>query len=235
MAKCGKGKVARRVLCGEPTKPPHTDEVNPGTCSRVKVFCLAPGEPEPDWACWQHRYQLMWNPRQFQDCADAAATLQKEAEKDIPAATTQYQIKDVLFYSNGRSAGNYTCDVTVYWQVDWGNMVMTLPEYSWPNMSSADNAAVQSALNALRAHEEGHVNITEEYVTELSGGSIKISGSGATPTAARESCDVQLAIHEAQIAAELRKRQNEYDDRTHHGAKQSEIGGVDVKLVCPSE
>ena len=48
MAKCGKGKVAKRVLCRERTKPPHTDEVNPGTCSRVKVFCLASGKPKPD-------------------------------------------------------------------------------------------------------------------------------------------------------------------------------------------
>jgi len=235
MAKCGKGKVEKRVLCGEVTKPPHTDEVNPGTCSRVKVFCLSPGEPEPDWACWQHRYQIVQNPRQFKDCADAAATLQKEAEADIPAATTAYQIKNKVVYTTGGKPGNYTCDARVYWQVDWKSTQINMPDYSWPNMSAADKAAVQSALNALRAHEEGHVDITEEYVNELSQSSIKISGSGADRDSARLSCDVALAIHEAKIAGELRQRQRDYDDKTHHGAKQSEIGGVDVKLVCPSE
>lgn len=235
MAKCGKGKVSKQVRCGERTKPPHTDEKNPGTCSRVKAFCLAPGEPDPDWACWQHRYRTVENQREFQNCADAAAALQKDAEANIPAATTAYQIKSTVSYTNGNNGSEFTCDATVYWQVDWGSMVINMPQYSWPNMTDAEKAAVQSALDALRQHEEGHVNITEQFVDELSNSAIKISGSGATPAAARKDCENKVASHQTKTGADLRNRQDEYDHQTHHGANQSAIGGTDVKLICPSE
>ncbi len=236
MAKCGKGKSVKRVLCGERTKPPHTDEVNPGRCSRVRNFCLAPGEPEPDWACWQHRYRLVEKLREFKDCADAANTLAEEAKLKLPGATTEYEIKDLTaFPVPGRDGKRYTYEISVYWQVDWASMVINLPQYSWPNMTTAEMAAVKNTLLDLRAHEEGHVSITEEFIDELSQQSIRISGSGATSTAAIQDCSVQLAIHEAKTIAELRDRQNQYDDKTEHGVKQSEVGGVDVLFICPSE
>lgn len=235
MAKCGKGKVARSVKCGEPTKPPHTDEVNPGTCSRVKVFCLAPGEAEPDWACWQHipRYQTVYKPREFLNCADAAAKLRDEAKNDMPAATTQYRLKDSPTTSYSGKEGNYTCTATAHWSVDRENMVVNLPQYSWPNMTDAEKAAVQKALNALRDHEEGHVTITEEYAKELSGKTGSVSGSGPTKKAALEACQKKLAQYEAGILGEQEKRQDEYDDKTKHGTKQSAVGGEDVEIVCP--
>lgn len=236
MARCGKGKTAKRVLCGERTKPPHTDEVNPGTCSRVRNFCLAPGEPEPDWACWQHRYRLVEKLRQFADCADAVKALQEDAKKKNPAATTEYQIKAIpAFPKGGTDGGRHTYEVTIYWQVDWASMTINMPTYSWPNMSDPEKSAVKNTLIDLLAHEEGHVSIAEEYVTELSEGRIQIRGTGSTPTAAIEDCNVKLAIHEAQTIAELRRRQEAYDDKTEHGVKQSEVGGVDVVLVCPGK
>ncbi|MBI3957892.1 MAG: DUF922 domain-containing protein [Chloroflexi bacterium] len=55
----------------------------------------------------------------------------------------------------------------------------------------------------------------------------------STQAAARDACGAKLAQYEAEIFAEQRKRQREYDDKTKHGSKQSEVGGEDVQLVCP--
>lgn len=235
MAKCGKGKVAQTVTCGKPTKPPHTDEKNPGTCSRTKVFCLARGEAAPDWTCWQHlpRYQTVYKEREFKDCADAAAQLQADAKNDIAAATTEYSIKDSPTTSYSGTEGNYTCTATPNWSFDRGKMVINLPRYSWPNMSAAEKAAVDKAINALRVHEEGHVTIVEEFVAEVDGRKSRISGSGTTKADALAACKKKLSEYEADIFAEHRKRQSEYDDKTKHGSKQSEVGGEDAQLVCP--
>ncbi len=235
MAKCGKGKVAVTVKCGEATKPPHTDEVNPGTCSRVKVFCLAPGEAAPDWACWQHipRYQTAYKPREFLNCADAAAKLKEDAKNKVAAATTEYLIKDSPTTSYSGKEGNYTCTATPHWSFDREKMVINLPQYSWPNMTDAEKAAVQKVLDALRVHEEGHVTIVEEYVAEIAGKKTSISGSGPTQAAARDACKKNLTQYEAGIFDEQRKRQKAYDEKTGSGTKQSEVGGEDAQLVCP--
>ena len=174
--------------------------------------------------------------REFENCADAVQALQEDAEKKISAATTHYEIKDIpAMPKSGMSDGKPTYEITVYWQVDWASMTINMPSYSWPDMSDGEKAAVKGALGDLLAHEEGHVDITEAYIAELSKEPIQINGTGATPTAATEDCSVKLAIHEAQTIAELRRRQEEYDDKTQHGVKQSEIGGVDVVLICPSK
>ncbi len=235
MAKCGKGTVARTVKCGEATKPPHTDEVNPGTCSRVKVFCLAPGEAEPDWACWQHlpRYQTVYKDREFLNCADAAAKLKEDAKNKTAAATTEYRIKNAPTTSYSGVEGNYTCTATPHWSFDRKKMVINLPRYSWPNMTDAEKAAVQKALDALRVHEEGHVTIVEEYVAEIAGKKTNISGSGPTTKDALAACSAKLKDYEAGIFAKHRERQDEYDSKTENGTKQSEVGGEDAQLVCP--
>lgn len=235
MAKCGKGKVSVTVKCGEATKPPHTDEVNPGTCSRVKVFCLSPGEAAPDWACWQHipRYQIASKPREFLNCADAAAKLKEDAKNKVAAATTEYLLKNAPTTKYSGTEGKYTCTATPNWSLDRDKMVINLPSITWPNMTEAEKAAVQKALNALLKHEEGHVALTEDYVKELAGRKATVSGAGATKKDALAACSAALREYEAGILRELKDRHSGYDDETASGTKQSEVGGEDVELVCP--
>lgn len=237
MANCGKDTIARRVTCGEPTKPPHTDEVNPGTCSRIRIFCVAPGDPDPDWACWQHiaRYTLNLQERQFADCADAARQLAEDVKNEIPAATTEYSIsvQAPKFVFSGSPSTGYTYTTTVNWQVDYDRIVINFPSYSWPNMSDADQNAVNAALGALMAHEEKHVTLTEEFVRGLRRNKPKITASGPDKDAAKAACVAKLRQHEAKVRADLARKQEEYDKKTDHGANQSADGGVDVKLECP--
>lgn len=239
MAKCEEGTVARRVVCGEPTKPPHTDELNPGTCSRVRVFCVASGAADPDWACWQHtaRYKLNIQERRFADCADAARQLAEDAKNSIPAATTEYAIsvEDPKFAYRGSPGDGYTYTTTVTWQVDHNRIVINFPSYTWPNMTDAEQTAVNAALAALLAHEEKHVKITEDFARALRQNKPKLTASAPDKEAAKAACIAKLRQHEAEKQAALARQHTEYDERTDHGANQSADGGVDVKLECPQD
>lgn len=149
------------------------------------------------------------------------------------AATTEYLLKDAPTTSYSGKEGNYTCTATPHWSFDREKMVINLPQYSWPNMTDAEKAAVQKALDALRVHEEGHVTIVEEYVAEIAGKKTSISGSGATQAAARDACKKNLAQYEAEIFDAHRKRHTGYDEKTESGTTQSAVGGEDAQLICP--
>jgi hypothetical protein len=219
------------VKCGEKTKPPHTDEVNPGTCSRVKAFCLEKGEPTPDWNCYQHGgddYPHQITKRMFDNCADAVKKL-----TGVPAAESEVYIKATgnSTYRKNKD-GSYTGDISLSWSINRSASFVAGLEISWPNMSAADKAAVKEVQDALEAHEQGHFHIAEEYLQELNGGG-KITVTAATKEAAEKKLKAQVADKISIGNTELANRQKEYDDLTNHGVDQSKVGGKDVKLKCP--
>lgn len=238
--KCPDGSTWILVTCGEPTKPPHDDEVNPGTCSRKKGFCIAPGQALPDWACFQHggKYNLVKIPLSFTDCAEAANYFSQEGAEDRYAGQTE----PGLYYSSPEtrsaknSQGGWTYRTTIRWAVDAATTTVTLPDVSWPNMTDAEQAAVQNMTDALRAHEEGHIDVAGSYVDELNGSDGKgevVSASGTTKAEAREALLQALAAREKAVKEALDSLGAEYDAITKHGLKQSAVGGENVILVCP--
>ncbi len=229
--KCTEGRMKVLVKCGEKTKPPYTDEVNPGTCSRVKAFCLAKSEPTPDWNCFQHGgddYPHKITQRLFDNCADAVKKL-----TGVHAADSEVYLKasGKLKYSKNKD-GSYTGETSLSWAIDRSVSFVAGLEISWPNMSAADKAAVQEVQEALEAHEQWHFHIAEEYLQELNDGS-KITVTSATKEIAEAKLKAQIADKISMVNAELTKRQKDYDELTNHGVDQSKVGGKDVKLKCP--
>ena len=230
---CPAGTTHMLVTCGKATQPPHKDEKNPGTCSRVKGFCVP---PVPDWTCWQHgkSFSLVKKPRHFKDCADAVATFKKEKiakkydAKTQPALSSLHPSKATF----RQSKGVWTASYTVTWSVDASNTVVTIPDISWDNMTAADIAAVQRVSEALQAHEEGHVAVADKYAKEISGETV--SATGASQQAALTALEQALADHTIDVGTTLTDRGDAYDDLTAHGEHQSNIkGGMDVTLDCP--
>lgn len=229
--KCTEGRTKVLVKCGEKTKPPHTDEVNPGTCSRVKAFCLAKGEPTPDWNCFQHGgddYPHKITQRMFDNCADAVKKL-----AEVHAADSEIYLlaSGKSKYSKNKN-GSYTGEISLNWSIDRSISFVAGLEISWPNMSAADKAAVKDVQEALEAHEQWHFHIGEEYLQELNDGS-KITVTGATKESAEKKLKAQIADKISMVNTELAKRQEDYDELTNHGVDQSKVGGKDVKLKCP--
>lgn len=234
---CPKGKRKVIVLCGEPTKPPYTDEVNPGVCSRPRAFCLADGEPEPHWKCWQHGgtdYRHETEERDFKNCADAADQFRKDALAGKHTAQSGVYIKRIgtPITSVKNSNGSYTYSTVPHYEIDHGKTYVGGVKISWPNMTTADKAAVAAAEETLEAHEQLHIQIGEEYVEELNSGAT-VSASGKDRTSARQALIDKLTQMDQAAGNELQTRQDDYDNKTDHGAKQSNIGGVDVQLKCP--
>ena len=235
--KCPDGTTWQLVKCGKPTKPPHKDEKNPGTCSRTKGFCVP---PTPDWTCWQHGkdYVLVKEPRHFKDCKDAVNTFNQETAQGQHEATT----KPYLRYTSppatttaAKSGKSWTARTTLRWSVDASKTIVTIPEITWDDMTDADKAAAKSVADALLAHEEGHVQKAVDYAAELSaGGGDKLSATGATEQEARNALNQKITDRTREVGAELNKRNGDYDDITQHGVKQSNLpGGKDARLVCP--
>jgi hypothetical protein len=236
---CPKGRNKVIVLCNEPTKPPHEDEKNPGVCSRPRAFCLADGEPTPDWKCWQHGgtdYRHEIEDKKFKDCADAAKQFAKDAMEGTATASSGVYIKRPAGQSKSvkNADGSFTYSTVPHYEIDHGKTYVAGVSISWPNMTAAEKAAVETAENALEAHEQGHVTIAEEYLEELNSGAT-VSATGKDQASAKAALIKKLEDMDAAVGQELNSRQQDYDANTDHGRHQSNIGGVDVMLKCPGK
>lgn len=110
------------------------------------------------------------------------------------------------------------------------SLTVNLPE--WVNMP--DDPAIRDAwhkmIDALRKHEEGHVNIAIDASQPLIGRTI--IGSGPSQRSAQEDAQRQLDQLLHMIDSTTRSRQDRYDALTDHGRKQSAVGGTDVTFRC---
>ncbi len=99
-------------------------------------------------------------------------------------------------------------------------------------MTKADKAAFADFRGKLQAHEEGHMIIAEDYAKEISGTIKKASES--TRKKAKKELQNELNKHRQEAQNTLDERRIAYDEKTDHGRKQSEVGGEDVRLDCPT-
>ncbi|HSI79028.1 MAG TPA: hypothetical protein VK919_00110 [Solirubrobacterales bacterium] len=128
------------------------------------------------------------------------------------------------------SGSAFTAEVDIAWPIDVAASSMEVTNFTWPNMSSADAAAVDAFRDALLAHEEGHFIEVEAI---LAGQPAKLTATGRTRRAAAEA--LQTRAREALVAAQsaIEQATTDYDSRTNHGRTQSAVGGTDVHLQCP--
>jgi Bacterial protein of unknown function (DUF922) len=125
--------------------------------------------------------------------------------------------------------GTVKAEVELTWSYDDSSTVeMIVP--TWPNMTTAERAAVNQYEAALKAHEVKHFDVAEKVVKALPKYPSPIP------------CDEQEAIANLQTEVDtygsdakraLDEATEEYDTKTQNGKTQSAVGGQDVRLDCP--
>ena len=191
-----------------PAKP--TAAVNPPATSQ-------PAAPAP--------YELKTVPKYWPNCAAAAAELGLGEEK--PTGRTDQDFHATVSGSNSKSNDLWTYSGVVTVK---NALTVNLPE--WANIPDDPDLrnTWQKMTDALRKHEEGHVNIAVEGAQPLIGRTV--TGSGPSPGSAQQDAQRQLDQLIQTVNSTTRAKQEQYDTLTDHGRKQSAIGGSDVRFIC---
>lgn len=133
--------------------------------------------------------------------------------------------------------GSVKAATQVRFSLDPNKSTITLPTYSWKNMSQADLDAVRKFTDAVRIHEEGHFTVAERVVKKYS------TTVSATGTESEVIGKLQEAVNKKQEEAqkELDDEAGDdgaYDKVTDHGRTQENgpskgyPGGPNVTLDC---
>jgi hypothetical protein len=122
-----------------------------------------------------------------------------------------------------------TAEVDLTWSYDASSTAeMTVP--TWPNMTAAEKAAVDTYKAALRAHEVMHFDITDKVVKGLPK---TVSATGSDNRDAVANLQTAVDTYGSDAQAALDKETKDYDAKTQNGKTQSAVGGDDVRLDCP--
>jgi hypothetical protein len=179
--------------------------------------------------------------RKFQTCKEAQNYIDSHSEENgfyVGKATWELNFADAPITATKQPNGSYKAQVTVNYKIDAQDIEYTLPKWSWSNMTPAEKAALQEYMDALLAHEQGHIEVAERFAKDFSQSS-KVSATGATPAQAKANLEAKLMQDLTKRRQELEKDEKTYDDKTEHGGKQSKgpewgyPGGKDVGLDCP--
>ncbi|MBC5829784.1 MAG: DUF922 domain-containing protein [Candidatus Eremiobacteraeota bacterium] len=179
-------------------------------------------------------YRISFQPRAFLDCNDAASYL---AAHPV-VAHMSYQVH--LTTSRPRlvrlRSQSYRADTVLHLRIDPSSAILSMPQWSWRDMSAQQQAGLRAYMNALQQHEVGHLRIAQRYVA---GGATTLHIFG--PDAATLAKRLRLSVRRygQEMSVQLQRRQQLYDRVTQHGAKQVEASnyglptGADVEFRCP--
>lgn len=163
------------------------------------------------------------------DCNAAVAVLNSKAF--VGEAYVKAQWAGTGNIETKKSGKTWTASVGIAWTIDPTLSSMQLAEFKWPNMTTADTAAVAAFKTALQAHEEGHFTAVEAAIAKLPK---TISASASTEKAAVAKLkDPGLPDAIAAGQAAIDAATAAYDKTTAHGKTQSAVGGTNVTLTCP--
>jgi Bacterial protein of unknown function (DUF922) len=181
--------------------------------------------------------QVRRDPREYKDCGDAAKQFQDNDENsDFATAQARWtlDVADVPITASP-AGGGYQASATVNFVVN--DKQVNIPDWSWPNMTEAERQALQKYRDALFAHEEGHLQVADQFAQQESGHTV--TATGRTPAEAK--ANLQQAIENllGQKRTDLQKDEDAYDEQTEHGGEQHRgpgagyPGGDDVVFNCP--
>jgi uncharacterized protein DUF922 len=162
------------------------------------------------------------------DCNAAAAIL--NAGTYVGEANVQIQWAGVGEISVTKTKKGYVASTGVSWSINVATSTMEVTDFTWPNMTAADTAAVAAFRAALLAHEEEHFRRVEAALPTLPK---KFSATGASKRAAVDALKAKIPDEVTKANAAMQKITDDYDAKTGHGKTQSAVGGTDVKLTCP--
>jgi predicted secreted Zn-dependent protease len=216
------GDAARRAReakekRGSPSTTITSDSIAPG--KPAEVANPAPVMPPVPLG----PYELKTVPKNWPTCAAAIA----ELNGDKPTGQTDQEFDAKVSGSSSRANDTWTFSGTPTVK---NSLTVYLPE--WVNMPDdpAIRTSWQKMIDALRKHEEGHVNIAIDAAQPLIGRTI--IGSGPSQKSAQEDAQRQLDQLLHMIDSATRSRQDQYDALTDHGRKQSAVGGTNVIFAC---
>ena len=171
--------------------------------------------------------------KEFQNCADAKRYFESTARTGQARWTLDLDPSSQI--TAVPKGGGYEASAPVRYVVN--GKEIDVPDWSWPNMTAAERAALREFRDALFGHEEGHLQIADDFARSESGRTI--TATGRTPAEARANLLKALEAELVKKRADLQTGQNEYDVTTDHGAQQSRggdpgiPGGKDVVFNCP--
>jgi hypothetical protein len=194
----------------------------------------------------KHGWKTNKDKRKKKDCKEA----QKEIEKDNEEGVEQGNAHVELRWDEGEvkttkgDDGRYTSSGKISYRFDERKSHVTTREYSWNNMSEADKKAAGQYNQGMKDHEQGHMQVAEQYVKDYP--SEQVTGEPAdTPERARENYEKAREESWKEYQEGHKERQEKYNEATDRGAAQSKgpetkdekgnkfPGGKDAKLDCP--
>jgi hypothetical protein len=125
--------------------------------------------------------------------------------------------------------GTWKAEAEVTWAYDPASKAEVIVP-TWPKMTDAEKAAVQSYKAALTAHEVMHFDVTDAVIKALPK---TISATGADETEAFENLKTEAQTYQTDAKSALDTATTDYDDKTEHGKNQAAVGGDNVHLACP--
>jgi hypothetical protein len=102
----------------------------------------------------------------------------------------------------------------------------------WTNVKNPnDKDAWAKFRELLLKHEEGHVQIAEDFVA-ANQDEETFTGTGTSPEEAQASLKESINTKRRERLSELKAKEDAYDEETDHGATQENVGGKNVILEC---
>lgn len=199
----------------------------------------------------KHGWKTKKKRRKFKNCEDAGRQMQEdaangvhwgEANWDVSATTSHSQVKQ-------QDDGTWTASTTVHRTLNQRGSSVVVDQPYWPGMTSDDHDAVDAATGGLEDHENGHLEIAKDFADTWGDGdgNTSLTGTGSTRQDAVNDLRDKISQDAKDFTEGLQKREDDYDDFTGHGTKQSDgpdhkdadgddapyPGGQDSKLTCP--
>jgi hypothetical protein len=125
--------------------------------------------------------------------------------------------------------GTWKAEADVTWAYDPTSKAEVIVP-TWPKMTDAEKAAVQSYKAALTAHEVMHFDVTDAVIKALPK-TITATGSDESDAFTNLKAEAETYLTNAQSAIDTAT--HDYDDKTDHGKNQAAVGGDNVHLACP--
>lgn len=196
----------------------------------------------------KHGWKTTKRKRKFKDCQDAQKAIQEaldnpdDDDKAVGLTKPDYYTDAGEVKYTHNDDGSWTASATLKWRVRQDHSTVAVPDWSWKNMTSDDKQNVASFQEGMKDHEEGHMQVAEQYTKDHP--TSEVEGTGATkPDAVKDLQDKRTDEQQNYVNA-ADKRSVEYDEATKRGASQSEgpetkdadgnpfPGGKDAILNC---
>ncbi|MDX6707795.1 MAG: hypothetical protein QOI48_3641 [Solirubrobacteraceae bacterium] len=166
--------------------------------------------------------------RMFAGCSEAQAWAKDNLGQNNSDANVAPQ--SGLTVTIGERHDQVTASAMLTFALDPETSLTLVTEPTWPNMTEAEKTEVQAYIDAMQAHEDGHIAAADKVYHEQSK---VIEGLGDSEQAAREARREAATQHLEQTEARAVNAHNDYDKTTDHGRNQAAIGGKNTVLNCP--